>query len=286
MFTWINNRRLERQRGEALLEVHEVQRYFEEMLQRALANKETPDEILVGAVRGELSALERRVASEPATADQLDEWARAARSQGHLRAYVCPQREIANYGAVRLDELEEWRIPRQIVAKLRVMLGAKIANVDHDPAQARSALRALLTEYDSWNEYTGDYEDTMFRYTIWLSITMILALPASIVILKLCPPAFLASVLTAGLAGSCVSVMRKMPTLDVGLSGDLEGYRRRVLIRLSVGSAASLIGCALLTWGLLPISIQGISFLDITTACTSNTTNCTGRDLLVFVALP
>lgn len=74
----------------------------------------------------------------------------------------------------------------------------------------------------------------------------------------------LLGLLCAGAAGSFVSVMAKMPALDVTLSGELEAYGRRILSRIGIGIVASLIGCALLA--VLPISIQNQSFADALSA--------------------
>jgi hypothetical protein len=63
--------------------------------------------------------------------------------------------------------------------------------------------------------------------------------------------------------------MAKMPMLDVSLSGELEAYGRRILSRIGVGVIGSLIGCALLAWGLFPISIQNQTFADVLNACTA-----------------
>jgi hypothetical protein len=73
--------------------------------------------------------------------------------------------------------------------------------------------------------------------------------------------------LFAGAAGSCVSVVAKMPLLDVTLSSELEAYGRRILSRIAVGVGASLIGAALFAWGLFPISIQNRSYADAINAC-------------------
>jgi hypothetical protein len=51
-----------------------------------------------------------------------------------------------------------------------------------------------------------------------------------------------------GADGSSVSVLGKMPVLDVSLSGELNAYGRRLLTRIVVCVPASLIGCALLAW--------------------------------------
>jgi len=94
-------------------------------------------------------------------------------------------------------------------------------------------------------------------------------------------------ILSAGAAGSCVSVMAKMPLLDVSLSGELDSYERRILSRVGVGVIASLIGCGLLGWGLISFSIQGQTFANILDACSgTSTTSCTGLNALIVLAVP
>jgi hypothetical protein len=119
---------------------------------------------------------------------------------------------------------------------------------------ARSALRAIYEERDSWNGYTNEYEDEVRRFTRWwLALPTIGLLLVAIITLRF-PLIFPLAlpILSAGAAGSCVSVMAKMPLLDVSLSGELDSYERRILSRVGVGVIASLIGCGLLGWGLYP----------------------------------
>jgi hypothetical protein len=93
--------------------------------------------------------------------------------------------------------------------------------------------------------------------------------------------------LCAGATGSCVSVMAKMPLLDLKLSPELDAYERRILSRLGVGVIASLIGCALLGWGLFPISFQGQTFADILNVCTASPpTSCTDIKTLILLCVP
>jgi hypothetical protein len=68
-------------------------------------------------------------------------------------------------------------------------------------------------------------------------------------------------------AGSCVSIMAKMPVLDVSLSGELDAYLRRILTRVALGVSASLIGCALLGWGIIQVSIDHKTFKDALDTC-------------------
>jgi hypothetical protein len=90
-------------------------------------------------------------------------------------------------------------------------------------------------------------------------------------------PLLVLGFLFAGAAGSSVSVVAKMPLLDVALSAELEAYGRRILSRIAVGVGTSLIGTALFAWGLFPISIQNQSYADAINACfASPATSFTG----------
>jgi len=97
-------------------------------------------------------------------------------------------------------------------------------------------------------------------------------------------PLLFVGLLCAGAAGSCVSVMAKMPALDVGLSAELDAYCRRILTRIGIGIVASLIGCASLGW--LPISIQNQTFADALNACTTSPATCTGIKSLLLLGVP
>jgi hypothetical protein len=101
------------------------------------------------------------------------------------------------------------------------------------------------------------------------------------------PVAAPGGLLLAGVAGSCVSVLTKMPLLEVSLSGELESYERRILSRIGAGVLGSLIGCGLLGWGLISFSIHGQTFADVLNACsTSLPTSCTALQTLILLAVP
>jgi len=167
-----------------------------------------------------------------------------------------------------IDLIEGWGIPKTAIKRLRDLLVKKLEKADTNPAAARSALRSLFEECDSWADYGDDYEDTMEGYTRSLfSATIILSLLAilSFHFTVWFSPLLLFGLLCAGAAGSCVSVMAKMPALDVSLSGELDAYSRRILSRIGVGVVASLIGSASLAW--LPVSVQNQTFADALNAC-------------------
>jgi hypothetical protein len=67
-----------------------------------------------------------------------------------------------------------------------------------------------------------------------------------------CRPLLVLGVLGAGIAGSSVSIMRRMPEFEVRLSNELDAYRRKILSRMGVGIAASLIGTCFLGVGCSP----------------------------------
>lgn len=131
----------------------------------------------------------------------------------------------------------------------------------------------------------------MEKYTRWLVVvTAALLLFAGVGFyfrLKAFPLIFLLPLLFAGATGSCVSVMRKMPLFDVSLSNELDAYGRRILSRIATGTVASLVGCALLGWGVLPIAIQGETFADVMSACTAqDASSCTITKALILLAVP
>src|SRR5260370_30370031 len=95
----------------------------------------------------------------------------------------------------------------------------------------------------------------MMSITFWLLGVTTVMLVLAILAFHF-PRAILAGLLCAGAAGSCVSVIAKMPALDVSLSGELDAYQRRIFSRIAIGVVASLIGSAVLGWGMFPISIQ------------------------------
>src|SRR5258708_3575597 len=119
---------------------------------------------------------------------------------------------------------------------------------------ARSALRAIFEESDSWRRYTDEYEEQMGRYVRWLSCSILILLLLALIFLCF-QRTFLYGLLFAGAAGSCASVMSKVPVLEVSLSGELESYGRRIFSRISTGVVASIIGTALLGWGVIAISV-------------------------------
>jgi len=253
------------------------------MAQRATIAGETPDPTLLADTRQRLAEIEDRAKQETDN-NELDGLVEDAQQQGQFRAYLCPLKELSNEGLLTFDLMEEWSIPKTVTAKLRALLGPKLANAETEPHAARGALRQVFEECDSWETYTDDYEKTMYRSTVRLSVATVGLLLGVIFFIHF-PLTFLGGLLFAGAAGSCVSIMAKMPMIEIALSGDLESYSRRILSRIGVGVAASLIGCALLGWGLLPISVQNQTFGEALTGCSTLPGTCTVSKTLILLGV-
>jgi|ERR1700682_2370343 len=290
MLDWHSRKKLEARRTEALSDISGEQVSVELMAQRPRRAEDTLDGTLFTKILQRLMEI-KESAKQATNCDDLGDLIDDAEKQGQLRAYLCPIGEISDEGSLTIDVMEEWNLPQTVISKLRDLLGKKLKDADKDPGAARSGLRALFEEYDSWASYTNDYEETMQRYARRLfSATIALILLAILAFhfpLTFFPLTFLGGLLSAGAAGSCISVLAKLPVFDVSLSGELDAYGRRILSRIGAGFAASLIGCALLGWGLLPISIQNQSFADVLNACAASpTTSCTGLKTLILLGVP
>jgi hypothetical protein len=289
MFDERKRKKLEKRRKDTFSAIRGERLTFEEMLQRPRkAGDDAPDDAFVTRVRESLTDIEQRAAQET-DIDELESLCDDAEQQGQLRAYICPRDEVRTEGCLAIDLMEEWNVPKTRIDKLRQCLDQPLQNIDANPEAARSALRTIFKESDSWREYTSDYEDEMRRFTRWwlaLPTIVLLVLAIAALHFPLTVPLAL-PMLFAGAAGSCVSVMAKMPLLEVSLSGELESYERRIVSRIGVGMVASLIGCGLLGWGVISISVQGQTFADVLTACsTSSPTSCTGLRTLIVLAVP
>ncbi len=271
-------RKDEDRRQRKLSEIRGTKSTLEAMVKRAEINGSVPDEY-VRDIQRRLEAVEGKATR--AGLDELDDLVDEADSLGQLRAYFCPDTEIPAEARLLINVVEEWGAPRPAIAKLRDLLDRKFD--DPDPKVRRGALRALYEEYDDWAEYTDDYNETMNRYTQYLLWAIGGLLLLAILFLNF-PRTVLLGLLLAGGVGGCVSVVSKLPAL--GLSGEFDAYGRHVLGRIGTGVVSSLVGCALLGWGVLPISIQNQSFADVLNACAvANSAACTGARILVLLGV-
>jgi hypothetical protein len=287
MFEEYKRKKLERRRNKTLSAIRGERLAFEAMVQRAQIAGDALDNTTVTTVLERLAEIEQRAERET-DLDELDDLTGDAEQQGQLRAYICPSAEIRNEGTLAIDLMEEWNVPKTKVDKLRRLVEPQLKKADTDPQPGRSALRDIFDESDSWSGYTDEYERSMRRYSFWLSGAILALLLSAIITLRF--PAIFPlglSISLAGAVGSCVSVMAKMPVLEVDLSGELESYGRRILSRIGVGVIASIVGCGLLGWGLISLSIQGHTFADVLNACSASPPmSCTGLNTLILLAVP
>ena len=231
------------------------------------------------AARTRLLQLEIEAAS--VTDDHLEELVDEAQSLAQLRAYLCPIVEVATEGISAIALMEEWGVPAPAIVALRQSVIADLKN--EDAKVSRGALRSVFEEFDSWSDYSDDYVGTISRVT-WVLLIAILGLSSAALVTLRFPKAAVFGLLIAGCAGSCASVIRKLPPLT--MTSEFETSRRSVLVRIGTGTAASLIGCAFLTWGLVPIAIREQTFSDILNACASiDGLGCTGAQSLILAGV-
>jgi hypothetical protein len=287
------NWKLAERRTEVLSQFAERRHAVLQMAQRPRHAGDTLNARLLRRVLRGLAAIEASV-RQAATTEAINELDDAADQQETLMAYLCPQEEIRIEGHLAIELMEWWGVPKSETNKLRELLMEQLDKANGNPDGARSALHALFRERDDWDEYRNDYEDEMrgnARCLFWA--TMVLP-PIAVIAFYFAyhfPPLLIGGLLLAGVAGSCVSVARKLPALEVSLSEKLDSYDRRIWSRISVGTAASLIGCGLLAAGIVSITIHGQTFADLLDACSNHCsialpTSCTALRIVILLAVP
>lgn len=280
------HKKLEERRQGTLSNIQDERWRLEAMVQRAQVAKAPNSTETANEAAARLSALEKK-AMGAINVDEFDDLDDEAEEWGTFRAYVCPTAEIEHEGNISINLMEEWAVPKSSVEWMRSSLGSRLT--DSNVQAARSALKMIFMEENSWRDYTSSYEDTMGGYTNWLSMATCLLIAAAVVGLRFrlvaLPLVFLGILLCGGAAGSCVSVMLKLPLFDVSLSGELDAYGRRILSRVVTGTVASLVGCAL--FAVLMVSVQNLAFADVVGVCTSQDPGqCTIVRQLALLAVP
>jgi len=261
----VKKSKLDKRREKTLAAIREQRSLIEAMAQRPRPPEDTFDLKFLEERLQHLSEIEKS-AGQATHTDHLDDLISFAEQQGQLRAYICPATEIEREAVLVIDLLEEWAVPKTVIRKLfKLHVEPLKKQVETKLQDAQATLRSLFQEKDSWAEYTEDYEDTMLFHTrrLFAATIILLFLAIGCLCYAFCwAPLLILGLLFSGAVGSCVSVLAKMPLFDVRLSAELEAYGRRILVRTAVGVCASLIGCALLGWGVLPVSLQNQTFTD------------------------
>jgi len=278
--------KLEKKRKETLSIIDESKSEIELMVQRPRADGDALDEATLQKVRLRLAEIEDR-AKQSAQLDELGDLSEEADAQGTFSAYFCPKGEILIEGQLTFTLMDWWGIPRSEMDNLRALLLDELKKAD--PVAARSALSKLLSERNEWDDYKEFYEDMMKLIATRLFVAIVGLLLVAIVSLRysyLSFPLVICGLLTAGCAGSCTSVILKLPILEASNKENADGYLRRVLSRIAAGTVASLAGCGLLSWNLIPISVQGHTFAEYLNACAGcASAQCTSLSSLILLAV-
>jgi hypothetical protein len=210
-----------------------------------------------------------------------------------------PQPELKIEGDLVLDLIDGWGIPRDATQVARTLW--KEASTDEQIEQnalgVPGALHALFNEKDAWSDYLDDYNSD---WTTWLLFAAVLVfLIVAVLLLHYASrfsPLVVFGILAAGLAGSCASIMSKMPTLAEELSRKRDAHTKpsvshvSVSGRIATGLVGSIVGCALLSW--VPLSIKGISFGDLVALCTkqpcssAGANSCSTVSILILLGVP
>jgi hypothetical protein len=275
---------LEQERIETLYEIHDERSDFEAMVQRARIAGDPLSDDFVNGVLTEFDKI-TQVAQTAQTPTELESASNDADLQGQLRAYVCPLNEIEEEGKHCIDLIEEWNVPASVLRRLRGTVLPKLKAAASKPEDARSALRTIYQEHDSWDRYTVHYEDKMRKFSRMLGLAVFVLVGLAITCF-LFPKSFLVGLVFAGMAGGCVSVLSKMPFIEVELTGALESYERRVVSRVTVGTVASLIGSGLMGWGVINLSAGNMNFSEAVSVCSTGSAPCTPLNILVLLCVP
>lgn len=220
--------------------------------------------------------------------DDLEDFEDDAENLGLFAAYFCPANQINDEGSIQIDNIEGWGVSKTAGKRLRDLFSKRLQDGPKNPQDGRGALYSIYAEADAWGDFIEDYEDMMGSYMTRLSWTSLLSLVASIAAMYFAPRfpfLIVLALLLAGATGSCISVMAKRPPRDATLSGELDAYGKRVLTRIGVGVAASLIGCGFLGWGVLPISIQNQTFAGALDVCASSSSCAAAIKALLVLAV-
>jgi hypothetical protein len=281
-------RKLEKRRVEVLSSITGDKLRVELMALRPRSENDPLDEELLKTVLRRLADIEAK-ATIAALEDDLEDLEEDGEVQGLFAAYFCPSNEVQDEGVLAIDTLEGWGIPKTSPKKLKDLFSSKLENAVTRPHDARGALYSIFSEMDAWGDFVDRYEDSTRRYRLWLFVVVLASIVLAVVSLHYAsryPMLIIAGLLLAGASGSSVSVMSKMPALEASISGELEAFGRFVYTRIGVGIVASLIGCGLLDWGVLPVSLGNQTFAQALNACAGcPASSCNAVAILIVLAI-
>ena len=281
--------KLEARRDYALSRVQNQRMIFNNTVARCRAAGETPNPQVIVDFNAAIDECEDKIRTEKRI-DGIDRLIYHAQLQGILRAYVCPMSEVHTESILLISQMEDWGIPSEILDPLRSLIPKGGAGGADEQAIARGALRAIMREHNVSNTYVNEYETDIKAKCWWVGrfTAFFLLLSFTMFDLRALCPAFLKlSILCAGAAGSCGSVLSRMPSTEVKSSIVAVSLVRRIVSRVGAGVIGSVAGSALFAWGVIPIGINKMTYADSLTACdpTSGET-CSVTNSLVVLAVP
>lgn len=229
---------------------------FEEVVERAIATSAELPTALIDSVRKKFDELEEEIAGVDeqamtkdgetrmnALADRADELER-------LRAYVVPKAEIVVEGNSRLSDMTCWSVPQAVIDQLNreVMPQLRCVNV----LEARGALRSLYETYDYWDWWVEEHARSMRLAASVMLIVLLGFLTGAVFLLHY--GHVYSGVFCAGASGALLSVLAKLP--PVLSFGSANAYFYRIVGRIAVGIAASMIGMGLLASDLISLQLS------------------------------
>jgi hypothetical protein len=179
-----------------------------------------------------------------------------------LRAYIIPTNEILADGQTKLADMYEWGVPSTVLDKLAEETVPMLKGTNN--ARARAALRTVYENYDYWDDYVEEHAIWM-RFAGGLMLTLMLVSLTGAVMLVHSGHVY-SGAFCGGVAGALLSVVAKLPPV-LGY-GATNAYVARVMSRVGVGVAASMIGIGLLASDIITIHVpvgnnQSITFADM-----------------------
>lgn len=281
--------KLEKERRRALSYARTVRASFGDMISRCMAAGETPDLRIISDFESAMAQCEQRM-KEETDVDEFEALEYLAAAHGQLSAYLCPLSEIHDEGAALIDLMQDWGFSDVSLARYKAILDTKCRDPKSHPEAARGALHSIMHEVDACEDYLENFEDDVRRLSWILLAAVIVSFLAGLVALSFSSRMSILlpfSLFVAGGTGSCVSVLARMPISKVSSSAVSASMERRILIRVGTGMIASVVGCSLLAWGVLPLQINNVSFSNAVSACDSSSAgNCATVYSLILLAVP
>jgi hypothetical protein len=215
----------------------------------------------IAGVRDEFEKLLAKVSVD--NDDEINEILEdSAEELERLRAYIIPPNEILADGQTKLADMYEWGVPSTVLDKLTEETVPMLKGTNE--ARARAALRTIYENYDYWDDYVEDHAIWMrFAGAIMLGI-MLASLTGAVMLVHV--GHVYSGAFCGGLAGALLSVVAKLPPV-LGY-GATNAYVARIMSRVGVGVAASMIGIGLLASDIITINVpvdgqKTMSFADM-----------------------